>query len=781
MPKPSLNSDGAAIQITRDGASWSDNLGQATTVSFAFRTSAPPYDTGAQGDHTVFNSQQIAISLLAFQAWSDVARINFSRVGSGTSGPGAYSDNASILLGAIDNGADYYRGFAYLPGAEGVPGDRAAGAPDGDVYLNNYWSFIQAPALWNRGFLVLTHEIGHALGLDHPGDYNRAPGVDIIYEANAEYAEDTAQYSVMSYFSETYTGGDYHGLYPAAPQLHDIAAAQRLYGANTTTRTGDTVYGFNSNAARPWFEAAGAGAPLIFAAWDAGGRDTFDFSGYSQAQRIDLGQNRFSDVGGMLRNVAVADGAVIENALGGSGADSITGNEAANRLSGRGGVDQLYGLGGDDTLAGGALGDRLDGGLGVDIASYAEETVRLVVDLAGAGPDTLVSIEGLMGGAFGDELAGNAAANTLLGGAGDDVLQGRGGLDRLDGGAGTDTASYAGEAARVIVDLSGAAPDTLISIEAVLGTAFDDILGGDAAANTLAGGAGDDVLEGRGGNDRLDGGAGEDTARFLSATGGVAVDLAAGTATGDGTDTLLGIEHALGGGAGDTLLGSAAANHLRGGSGDDLLDGGAGADTLDGGEGLDTVRFQLHGSAAVIASLSAGAASGAGADVLTGIENLIGGEGSDALTGNALVNRLSGVSGADTLNGLDGADILDGGSGGDRLAGGAGADRLTGGSGLDIFVYGVLSDSSRQSRDRILDLQGRETVDLSGIDADASRGGNQAFVLVDRFSGEAGELTLTWRAGPGETWLRGDTDGDGSADLWIKLDGDHRDFEGLVL
>ena len=79
-------------------------------------------------------------------------------------------------------------------------------------------------------------------------------------------------------------------IYGATPLLHDIAAIQRLYGANMTTRTGDTTYGFNSNADRESFHIDSAGEKVVFAVWDAGGKDTFDFSGYSEDQWIRLGE-----------------------------------------------------------------------------------------------------------------------------------------------------------------------------------------------------------------------------------------------------------------------------------------------------------------------------------------------------------------------------------------------------------------------------------------------------------------------------------------------------------
>lgn len=85
------------------------------------------------------------------------------------------------------------------------------------------------------------HELGHAIGLSHPSNYDATNTTSPTYAASAEYAEDSRQYTVMSYFNESNTGGYFGGVYSAAPMLDDIAAAQLEYGVNTTTRTGDTT------------------------------------------------------------------------------------------------------------------------------------------------------------------------------------------------------------------------------------------------------------------------------------------------------------------------------------------------------------------------------------------------------------------------------------------------------------------------------------------------------------------------------------------------------------
>ena len=159
----------------------------------------------------------------------------------------------------------------------------------------------------------LMHELLHGLGLDHPGPYN---GDSADYESQALFQQDSAQYTVMSYWAASVTGAD-HELngtftYASTPQLYDVAALQYLYGANMTTRTGDTVYGFHSTAGREVFDLS-LHPQAVFTIWDAGGRDTFDLSGYATPSVIDLHDGGFTDAGGLTDNISIAYHARIED------------------------------------------------------------------------------------------------------------------------------------------------------------------------------------------------------------------------------------------------------------------------------------------------------------------------------------------------------------------------------------------------------------------------------------------------------------------------------------
>ncbi len=289
-------------------------------------------------------------------------------------------------------------------------------------------------------------------------------------------------------------------------------------------------------------------------------------------------------------------------------ADTLKGTPKDDVIVGLGRNDTIRGLGGDDTICGGdgrdtilsgagddllfgeAGSDRIDGGAGVDTADFSSSSVGVYANLSegtasGAGSDTLAGVENLVGSGFDDTLVGDDGDNSVSAGDGDDLLVGLLGDDELDGGAGDfDIANFQDSAAGVTADLStgtatGEGSDTLAEIEWLIGSDLDDSLTGDDA---------DNILLGLMGNDAFDGGAGFDWVDFENAPQPVTANLATGTATGEGSDTLTGVEALFGSIGNDVLTGDANANVLFGFSGDDTLDGGAGNDVLDGGDGTDT-------------------------------------------------------------------------------------------------------------------------------------------------------------------------------------------------
>jgi Peptidase M10 serralysin C terminal/RTX calcium-binding nonapeptide repeat (4 copies) len=294
-------------------------------------------------------------------------------------------------------------------------------------------------------YSTVVHEQGHLLGLGHAGPYNG----NVDPETQQFSAYDTLLWSLMSYIypwdesaqwfsSYPVTGTDWgtspDGWYyvPTTPMIADILAAQQLYGAATSgpLASGGQVFGFNTTITGSlglFFDFTQNTHPVI-TIWAGGSNNTLDLSGWSEPATINLNPGTFSSANGMTNNIGIALDTIIENALGGSGGDTLTGNDADNTLNGGGGndtviggagVDTLIGGSGNDTLSGGPGADLLDGGGGTDTADYASSSAGVTVNLlsgTGSGGDAFNSIENVVGSAFNDTLTGSTTANMLEGG-----------------------------------------------------------------------------------------------------------------------------------------------------------------------------------------------------------------------------------------------------------------------------------------------------------------------------------------------------------------------------
>jgi len=348
----------------------------------------------------------------------------------------------------------------------------------------------------------------------------------------------------------------------------------------------------------------------------------------------------------------------------------------------------LHGEAGDDYYYGFGTGNYIiDGGDGTDTVSfryYSEATSGIAVDLSrttaqavggGLGSMTLTSIESLIGTSYDD---------TITGDSGDNILAGDPGNDTLDGAAGKDTADYSFVDGGVTVDLrvttaqsvgGGQGSDTLISIENLIGSYYDDILTGNSGDNVITGSGGNDTLNGEAGNDALSGDAGDDT--LAPGTGNDAVDA------GDGNDVI-----------------SFAGGQLNA------------ADKIDGGTGTDTVLLNSDYTGANALVMNA--------TTMVNVEKLtlLAGHSYTLTTNDVTVSSGQKL----TINGaaLSASNVLtfNGSAETDGhfiIISGLGADKLTGGAQSDTFTYTTAAQSTSTHYDTITGFKfGTDIFDTPG-------------------------------------------------------------------
>jgi serralysin len=347
-------------------------------------------------------ADQQASARAAFTALASFTNLAATEVSASTI-TGPYSPQTDITI-AVSSHPD--TAYAYYPSSTQLGGDVWMGSSGGN----------SNPVKGNYAWATMWHELGHALGLKHGHETDGG----VALETN----RDSMEFSIMTY--RGYIGAPVTGYvnetwgYAQSFMMYDIAALQVMYGADFTTNSGNTVYTFSQTTGEMFINGVGQGAPggnrIFLTIWDGGGIDTYNFSNYTTDLAIDLtpgGWSKLSDAqianlgnGNLARanvfNALQYNGDVrslIENAIGGSGNDTIHGNVANNSLWGGGGTDTLFGGLGNDLLYGGAGNDTLTGGGGRDGAVYSLTAAQAswsrnmdgswTVTSGGEGADTL--------------------------------------------------------------------------------------------------------------------------------------------------------------------------------------------------------------------------------------------------------------------------------------------------------------------------------------------------------------------------------------------------------
>jgi serralysin len=666
-------SDDLVADALRFGSVWRSGSGHdPLQLSYSFATAlstwggyAPntePYQ-GFSGLDSEPLRQAVRDALLT---WGNVAGLEFIEVADSGSGAG------TLRLGYTSMGmAGGALAYAYAPDT--------ASARGGDVWLNSALQeslFTSFPAGGMSRF-VLLHELGHALGLKHPG------ASSLYNSTTLDGLTDSLFNTVMSQYAwpgMVLTPSNIDRL-PSTPMALDIDAMQRLYGV-TSAHADDDVYQFDSEG------------KYLLTLFDTGGRDRIAVTG-TRDTKLDLRPDHWSHIGlpvlinGDLMQstdtVRIYGSTVIEDATGGGGNDDLIGNDSGNRLMGNAGSDTLSGGLGDDTLTGG------DGADTFVLAWLGTDTITDFSPLGGDRLDLgqlLANMPGLL-----------PASNPFDSGFLAFIQEGRGGLLKMDAD-GSGTVYGFKDVAR----LTGANLAQLTSGSIAQSFTF--------STSPNFGGDGDDTLDGSDGDDSIRGGSGNDTEN-----GGLGDDQLFGDAGDDSIDGSFGNDVLDGGDGRDNLSGAEGDDDLVGGQGNDTLDGGAGADRMRGGLGEDVYHVDDAGD--LVIELDNAPDPGAGLaqpiNLATTIDTVIasinylltnyveyltlaGASTAATGTGNALDNLLTGNESANLLAGLDGDDTLQGGLASDTLDGGVGTDtaRYTGQRaayrlGLDAQGY-ILTD-----------------------------------------------------------------------------------------
>ncbi len=580
---PTVNMSDAVNVITLAAGGVTDAAGNtnAQTQSDNYVVNTVPPNTAPVGgdDHVITNMSSVAIpdwALLLNDKDADGDSLTITSAGNPYEGSVTHSpENATTTF--VDGGRYYGGSFEYVVTDGTTPGSATVSV---ETNLSNWLVGTNSGDIIIGGSDYTTIYAGGGNDVLIGGggnDYLRGGTGDDVYAFGLNDGNDLI----------VEEGGTDRILIAANGQA---LASLVAYDSSTAQGKGDLVIALGNNSITVQDHFEGGDDKVESISFDGATVNGYNLGTGSYA----ISSQDPSSAGG-YRTIDLSSSTVNNLIAGESGAaDAITGGKGSDLIFGAGGDDRLDGGKGDDYLVGDAGNDIVNGGDGNDTIVYTIGDGVDTID-GGAGNDRLV----ILGTGASENLSVVVTNNTITTLAGGSVA----GIETvtlaLDGGI--DTLSYGTTSQGVVVDLSAGTATGFASITGVdniVGGAGNDVLTGDANANSISGGGGDDIIVGAQNDTLLDGGIGNDTlqvgSNFTASSDGQIANIETVTMTSASTLNLSNQSEGFtinGSSGNDTIAGGSGKDTILGGDGNDTVTGGKGADILTGGAGSDIFKF----------------------------------------------------------------------------------------------------------------------------------------------------------------------------------------------